>query len=50
MIWYFSADAQLAFLISEGIADLVISEDSDLVLFGCQQILFKMDNQGNGKN
>ena len=46
----FLADAQLAFLIREGIADIVISEDSDLTLFGCQKILFKMDKQGNGKN
>ena len=48
-ILVFTADAQLAFLILEGIADIVISEDSDLTAFGCQKILFKMDKQGNGK-
>ena len=44
----FVADAQLAFLISNGIADIIISEDSDLALFGCKKIIFKMDKQGNG--
>lgn len=33
----YEADAQLAFLNKSGIAQLVITEDSDLVLFGCEQ-------------
>ncbi|XP_037087909.1 exonuclease 1-like [Pollicipes pollicipes] len=45
----YEADAQLAFLARNGIADLVITEDSDLVLFGCPRILFKMDAAGNGR-
>ena len=45
----YEADAQLAFLATTGgYADLVISEDSDLTLFGCDQILFKLDAHGNG--
>lgn len=44
----YEADGQLAYLCKIGIADCVITEDSDLVLFGCQQILFKMDLFGNG--
>lgn len=42
----YEADAQLAYLCQIGIADYVVTEDSDLVLFGCQQILFKMDLYG----
>ncbi|KAF4523718.1 hypothetical protein B566_EDAN011582 [Ephemera danica] len=42
------ADAQLAFLNLQGIAQFVITEDSDLVLFGCNQILYKLDSSGNG--
>ncbi|XP_068227346.1 exonuclease 1 isoform X2 [Palaemon carinicauda] len=44
----YEADAQLAYLSLSGIAQLVVTEDSDLVLFGCKSILFKMDYQGNG--
>ncbi|XP_018332276.1 exonuclease 1 isoform X3 [Agrilus planipennis] len=33
----YEADAQLAFLNTQGIADLVITEDSDLLLFGCKK-------------
>lgn len=33
----------------EGIVDLVITEDSDLLVFGCKRVLFKMDDTGNGK-
>ena len=32
------ADAQLAFFNLQGIADLVITEDSDLLLFGCKKV------------
>lgn len=34
----YEADAQLAFFSIEGIADLVITEDSDLLLFGCKRV------------
>jgi exonuclease 1 len=34
------ADAQLAFLNQQGIANVIITEDSDLILFGCSQVLF----------
>ncbi|CAF2144354.1 unnamed protein product [Rotaria magnacalcarata] len=45
----YEADAQLAYLNRAKIADYVITEDSDLVLFGCHHILFKLDDQGNGE-
>uniref|UniRef100_T1J9L4 Exonuclease 1 n=1 Tax=Strigamia maritima TaxID=126957 RepID=T1J9L4_STRMM len=44
----YEADAQLAYLNKEKIIQLVITEDSDLVLFGCDYILFKMDSMGFG--
>lgn len=44
----YEADAQLAFLHKTGLVDLIISEDSDLTLFGCDRILFKLDMNGNG--
>uniref|UniRef100_A0A182J0F8 Exonuclease 1 n=1 Tax=Anopheles atroparvus TaxID=41427 RepID=A0A182J0F8_ANOAO len=45
----YEADAQLAFLNRTDIAQYVITEDSDLVLFGCSRILFKLDLAGNGR-
>lgn len=42
----YEADGQLAFLNRAGIADYVVTEDSDLVLFGCSRILFKLDLTG----
>lgn len=34
----YEADAQLAYLNINGIADVVITEDSDLTLFGCKKV------------
>eukprot|EP00644_Phytophthora_capsici_P001019 jgi/Phyca11/121304/e_gw1.43.476.1 len=39
----YEADAQLAYLVQNGLADGVITEDSDCLPFGCQMVLFKMD-------
>ncbi|CAL8126035.1 unnamed protein product [Orchesella dallaii] len=44
----YEADAQLAYLAHKGIADIIITEDSDLVLFGCPRIFFKMNVNGDG--
>jgi len=41
----YEADAQLAYLNRAKIADYVITEDSDLVLFGCDHVSNKI--QGN---
>ena len=38
----YEADAQLAYLSKHGIVDVVIAEDSDLILFGVRRILFKL--------
>ncbi|KAG0581958.1 hypothetical protein KC19_3G023200 [Ceratodon purpureus] len=44
----YEADAQMAFLALNGNVDLVITEDSDLIAYGCPQIFFKMDKYGQG--
>lgn len=44
----YEADAQLAFLSKSGLAEAVITEDSDLLAFGCHRVILKMDKQGNG--
>lgn len=43
----YEADAQLAYLNKIKIADFIITEDSDLVLFGCQKVLFKLTLSGS---
>ena len=43
----YEADAQLAYMSRHGLADLVITEDSDALVFGCRRVLFKLDGDGN---
>jgi 5'-3' exonuclease len=43
----YEADPQLAYLERIGLVDGIISEDSDLLVFGCRQVLFKLDGEGN---
>jgi len=43
----YEADAQLAFLNTSGIAQIVITEDSDLTSFGCDRIMFKLNDSGD---
>ena len=45
----YEADAQLAFLCRMGCLDTVISEDSDLLAYGCPSTFYKMDGFGNGE-
>ncbi|XP_030492807.2 exonuclease 1 [Cannabis sativa] len=49
----YEADAQLAYLSNlepeQGGISAVITEDSDLIAYGCEAILFKMDRYGNGE-
>ncbi|KAI3929227.1 hypothetical protein MKX01_006463 [Papaver californicum] len=42
------ADAQVAFLDISKQVDAVITEDSDLIPFGCPRIIFKMEKFGQG--
>jgi hypothetical protein len=44
----YEADAQLAMLSREGLIDLVITEDSDLVIYGAKSVFFKIDRYGYG--
>ena len=43
----YEADAQLAYLEAERLIDGIITEDSDLLVFGCKTVLFKLDQAGN---
>lgn len=45
----YEADAQLAFLALNNHIDVVITEDSDLLAYGCPMVFFKMDKEGNGQ-
>ncbi|CAN2391590.1 Exonuclease 1, partial [Pristimantis euphronides] len=44
----YEADAQLAYLNKNGFAKAIITEDSDLLAFGCKTVILKMDKFGNG--
>ncbi|XP_024627669.1 exonuclease 1 isoform X2 [Medicago truncatula] len=44
----YEADAQMTFLAISKQVDAVITEDSDLIPFGCPRIIFKMDKFGQG--
>ena len=44
----YEADAQLMYMWKEGYADVIITEDSDLLAYGCERVFFKMDGKGNG--
>ncbi|XP_063794403.1 exonuclease 1 [Pseudophryne corroboree] len=44
----YEADSQLAYLNKNGFAQAIITEDSDLLTFGCRKVILKMDKLGNG--
>ncbi|WAR52720.1 hypothetical protein PtB15_2B145 [Puccinia triticina] len=43
----YEADAQLRYLEMQGEVDAVITEDSDLLVYGARNVLFKLDPSGN---
>lgn len=43
----YESDAQLAFLAKGKLVQAVVTEDSDLIAFGCEKIVFKMDPMGS---
>eukprot|EP00049_Salpingoeca_infusionum_P012356 m.225641 g.225641 ORF g.225641 m.225641 type:complete len:316 (-) comp15161_c0_seq16:1808-2755(-) len=45
----FEADAQLAHLYHTGYVKAVITEDSDLLVYGCKRVVFKLDEFGVGQ-
>ena len=44
----YEADAQLMYMWKEGYADVIITEDSDLLVYGWEKVFFKMDSKGYG--
>ena len=44
----YEADAQLTWMMKTGYIDTVISEDSDLLVYGVEKVLFKMTRYGDG--
>lgn len=42
----YEADAQMAFLATTGQVQVVVSEDSDMLAYGCPCVLFKLDKDG----
>ena len=45
----YEADAQMAYMVKSGVAEFAISEDSDLIAYGCPQILMKLDFFGKAQ-
>ncbi|KAK8808398.1 hypothetical protein WA158_008299 [Blastocystis sp. Blastoise] len=45
----YEADAQLGYLSRENIVDVVITEDSDSLPYGCKKILYKLERTGYGE-
>ncbi|KAI8594072.1 PIN domain-like protein [Geranomyces variabilis] len=43
----YEADAQIAYLLQQSLADAAITEDSDLLVFGCPVVLFKLEKEGD---
>jgi len=46
----YEADVQLAYFCKKRIADFVISEDSDILVYGCENLVLKLDSEGNCEN
>ncbi|KAL6747958.1 PIN domain-like protein [Haematococcus lacustris] len=45
----YEADAQMAYLALNGDVWAVVSDDSDLLIYGCPRVLYKLDKMGNGE-
>ncbi|KAK3725278.1 hypothetical protein QZH41_010116 [Actinostola sp. cb2023] len=43
----YESDAQIAYIIKEGFADLAITEDSDLLVYGCGKVGLTIDTTTN---
>lgn len=43
----YEADAQLAYLEKKGIIDAILSEDSDLLVYGAKRLITKLDQHGD---
>ena len=45
----YEADAQMAWLVQHSLVDACITEDSDLMAFGCDRIFIRLDRNGHGR-
>ena len=45
----YEADAQMAYLAINGDVHAVITEDSDLLVYGCPRVMYKLDKHGHGE-
>ncbi|SPO05223.1 related to EXO1 - exonuclease which interacts with Msh2p [Cephalotrichum gorgonifer] len=43
----YEADAQLVYLERKGLIDGIVSEDSDMLVFGCKRLITKLDKYGS---
>ena len=46
MISPYESDAQITFLLEHKLADFAITEDSDLLTYGCEEVSFVETKQG----
>ncbi|OAF65535.1 DNA damage-inducible protein DIN7 [Intoshia linei] len=44
----YESDAQLTFMSNSGMIDFVITEDSDMIVYGAKQVFYKLDSDGYG--
>jgi len=44
----YEADVQISYLVCNGFAHFAISEDSDLILYGCKYVFYKLSNENTG--
>jgi exonuclease-1 len=42
----YEADAQMAYMVQTGLADFAITEDSDLIAYGCPRVVMKLSPLG----
>ncbi|KAJ3089164.1 Rad2 nuclease [Quaeritorhiza haematococci] len=42
----YEADAQMAYLEKKGVVSAVLTEDSDLLVYGCNNVIFKLEHTG----
>ncbi|KAI8056530.1 PIN domain-like protein [Gilbertella persicaria] len=45
----YESDAQLTYLLKTNKVSAVVSEDSDLLVFGCSKVIYKLTREGNGE-
>ena len=45
----YEADAQLGYLACTGLVDVVLTEDSDTIPYGCSHVIFKLSGQGEAQ-